>query len=104
MQKNKSEIKKVLFYTRPLSPPWDEASKNLAFEIIKNSTGKVECLPLTTSEVSHFDNLPQTRISPEKIYTSNSMEFRFIEKIQLLRRLYRFSLKTDIILSHRKRF
>lgn len=97
MQENKSQTKKVLFYTRPLSPPWDEASKNLAFEIIKNSTGKVECLPLTTTEVDHFENIPQAKISPEKIYTSNSMEFSFTEKIQLLKRLYKFSLKTDII-------
>ncbi len=91
------KIKKVLFYTRPLSPPWDEGSKNLAFEIIKNSTGKVECIPLTTDDVDHFNNSPQAKISPEKIYTSNSMKFSFIEKIQLLGRLYRFPLKADIV-------
>ena len=97
MKENKEKFKKVLFYTRPLSPPWDEASKNLAFEIIKNSTGKVECIPLTTDNVDHFDNIRPAKISPEKIYTSNSMEFTFIEKLQLLKRLYRFSLGIDVI-------
>ncbi len=95
--KKKTKNKKVLFYTRPLSPPWDEASKNLAFEIIKNSTGRIRCLPLTTSDTAHFNNLSQAKVSPEEIYTSNSMKFNFIEKMQLLKRLYRFSLKTDII-------
>lgn len=91
------KIKKVLFYTRPLSPPWDEASKNLAFEIIKNSTGKVECLPLTTADVEHFNIASQAKISPEKIYTSASKNFSFIEKIQLLKRLYQFPLGADVI-------
>ena len=32
--------RKILLFTRPLTPPWDEASKNLAFELSQNMEGK----------------------------------------------------------------
>jgi glycosyltransferase involved in cell wall biosynthesis len=42
--------KKILLYTRPIIPPWDEASKNLAWELAKNSSGNFHFNLLTTKQ------------------------------------------------------
>ncbi len=66
------KTKKILFVSRPLSPPWDEASKNLAYFLAKNisdfqigimvkkilpEVGKniVQNQVYTTSEISEFN-------------------------------------------------
>lgn len=91
-------MKKILLYTRPIIPPWDEASKNLAYEIACHcdDQGCQFCV-LTTKEA----RLPIGRLTEsssivlENIYSSAQLNFP--EKLQLLLRLFRFPLQADII-------
>ena len=65
---------KVLLFTRPLAPPWDEASKNLAFDIAKSSSGAFDFHTLTTKEyanhLSKRDESLMKKITPEGIFSS----------------------------------
>ncbi|MDD3607815.1 MAG: glycosyltransferase family 4 protein [Candidatus Moranbacteria bacterium] len=62
--------KKILLYTRPIIPPWDEASKNLAWDLAKNSSGNFHFNLLTTKQkgvdiekISGHNKLSQRRSS-----------------------------------------
>lgn len=84
-------LKKILMFTRPIAPPWDEGSKNLAWEIAKNSTDENFKFSVLTPEknLGFLEN--KKNITPQKIYTST--KFSLSEKIKLLK--YFFSLKKD---------
>jgi glycosyltransferase involved in cell wall biosynthesis len=87
----------ILFYTRPIVPPWDEASKNLAFDIASNLSNKFQANLLGTKK-DPFNKRIVTRKSNlkiEEIYSSASLNF--LGKMKLLKRLYRFKLKVDLI-------
>jgi glycosyltransferase involved in cell wall biosynthesis len=71
--------KKVLLATRPLVPPWDEASKNFAYFLgreVKNH----ELTLLTTSEV--LTGLPE---STKQVPIFQSGHFNFFAKLSLFR-------------------
>ncbi len=90
--------KKILFFTRPIIPPWDEASKNLAFDIITNlPKNNFETKILTPKKSSFNKKLIKkfTYIQPEEIFKSANLNF--FGKIKLIKRLFRFNLKTDLI-------
>ncbi len=82
--------KKILLFTRPLVPPWDEASKNLAFDIAKNCKGNFSFKLLTSNKKELLDALGfdktssfiQQKFQIEKIYSSS--EFNLFQKIRLL--------------------
>lgn len=74
-------MKKVLLATRPLVPPWDEASKNFAYFLAKSVTG-AELTVLTTPE--EIIGLPGT-VTQESLYPS--AELSFGAKLKLLRYL-----------------
>lgn len=74
-------MKQVLLATRPLVPPWDEASKNFAYFLAKSVT-RAELTVLTTGE--RLAELPDT-VSQESIYSTG--ELGFGAKLTLLRYL-----------------
>lgn len=73
-------MKKILLITRPIAPPWDEASKNFAFHLAKSvktfnfsvlTPGKVEALPAEINQIP--------------IYTSNHPNLRLDQQARLLK-------------------
>ncbi|MCK5080743.1 MAG: glycosyltransferase family 4 protein [Candidatus Moranbacteria bacterium] len=90
--------KRILLYTRPITPPWDEASKNLAYDIATNISKNQFRVSLLTPQKSAFNQKlvkEYPHIKPEEIYRSANLDFK--EKFQLLSRLFRPKLKTDLI-------
>ncbi|HOW60229.1 MAG TPA: glycosyltransferase family 4 protein [Candidatus Moranbacteria bacterium] len=83
-------MKKILLITRPITPPWDEASKNFAFFLAKNISNFTIGL-LTKSHISELsDNVEQ-----KPVYTSSN--FSFLQKIRLLFGLKFLKSKFDIL-------
>lgn len=89
--------KTVLLFTRPIIPPWDEASKNLAYEIACscNPESCNFCILSTKGAALPIEKLYANNIILDKIYSSATFDNH--EKIQLLLRLFRFQLQADII-------
>lgn len=83
-------MKKILLSTRPLAPPWDEASKNFAYFLGKTITGYSLTL-LTTKEL--LEGLPTT-VHQEAIFSSPV--FNLKAKISLFRYLRRSRQCFDI--------
>jgi glycosyltransferase involved in cell wall biosynthesis len=73
-------IRRILLVTRPIAPPWDEASKNFAYTLAKNFPD-FEFGLLTNGLIP---NLPEN-IRQEPIYTSNN--FNAWQKLKLLKYL-----------------
>ncbi len=84
-------MKKILLVTRPIAPPWDEASKNFAFYLAKNTSGFQ--VGLLTNGI--LPNLPENIIQ-KPIYQSNY--FGLWQKFQLLLNLKK--LKKDFTVLH----
>ncbi|MFZ2882345.1 MAG: hypothetical protein WA019_04690, partial [Candidatus Moraniibacteriota bacterium] len=83
--------KKILLITRPIAPPWDEASKNFAYYLAK-SLDMFEMYLLTNGTIP---NLPP-HIHQKSIYTSNHLSY--LQKIRLLK--LRKILRTDFDILH----
>ncbi|MFC1756398.1 glycosyltransferase family 4 protein [Patescibacteria group bacterium] len=82
--------KKILLVTRPLSPPWDEASKNFAYNLAKN----IKNFQLTILVSERNANISRN-VRQEKIYTSNS--FNLKQKHNLMKYLIRTRKDFDIV-------
>lgn len=82
--------KKVLLATRPLVPPWDEASKNFAYFLGKEV--KNHSLTLLTTK----ENLPELPLSVHKEPLFTSRHFDFSAKLRLFAYLHRVRSKFDI--------
>lgn len=82
-------MKKILLVTRPIAPPWDEASKNFAFYLAK-TLSTFNFFLLTNG---FLPNLPG-HIHQKPIYTSNALGY--FQKIRLLK-LVRMKNDFDII-------
>ncbi len=81
--------KKILYITRPLSPPWDEASKNFAYNLaqqiaLKNSNFEINIL--TKKKLTNLSS----NIRQYSIYTSSQNDFNWRQK----KYLFQFLLKT----------
>ena len=79
---------KILLATRPLVPPWDEASKNFAYFLGKSVTGH-ELTLLTTREA--LTGLPDT-VHQEPLFSSG--HFDFSAKLRLLSYLWQTKTTT----------
>lgn len=82
--------KKILLVTRPISPPWDEASKNFAYNLAMN-------LPdfdfyLLTNGI--IPDLPKN-VHQKPIYTSNN--FSYFQKLRLIKHLRKMRNDFDIL-------
>lgn len=65
-------MKKVLLVTRPILPPWDEASKNFAYFLGRSVTGHE--LTLLTAAGATVPELPES-VTEEPIYDSAAFNF-----------------------------
>lgn len=84
--------KKVLLATRPLTPPWDEASKNFAYFLSRNVRGH-DIAVLGTKEL--LPGIPSS-VTVVPIYPSG--HFGLWEKMLLLS--YLSSVRTDFDITH----
>ncbi|MDP1883944.1 MAG: glycosyltransferase family 4 protein [Candidatus Moranbacteria bacterium] len=84
-----SHPKKILLVTRPIAPPWDEASKNFAYYLARNVSG-VEINLLTNGLVP---DLPSD-VRQRPIYTSNHLSW--LQRARLLK-LMRIRKDFDIM-------
>ncbi len=85
-------MKKILFVTRPIAPPWDEASKNFAYDLAKeiySSSSKMEIHLLTKG---NLPDLP-TNIVQHPIYTSSEKDFKLFQKIRSL--FFQIKMRSD---------
>jgi glycosyltransferase involved in cell wall biosynthesis len=82
-------MKKILLVTRPIAPPWDEASKNFAYYLAK-TLSSFNFFLLTNG---FMPNLP-SHVHQKPIYTSNNLSY--LQKIRLLK-LVRMKNNFDII-------
>jgi len=83
-------MKKILLVTRPITPPWDEGSKNFAYFLAKNiSDFKIGLLTK-----GFLPNLPENIIQ-KPIYTENN--FSFWQKIKLITNLRKLKNEFDIL-------
>lgn len=74
-------MKKILLVTRPISPPWDEASKNFAYYLAKT----LDSLKFTLLTKGTLPDLPE-HVRQEPIYTASSyLDFGFMQKARLLK-------------------
>jgi glycosyltransferase involved in cell wall biosynthesis len=83
-------MKKILLATRPLIPPWDEASKNFAYFLAKSVSAHHVSI-LTTA--TWLPDLP-ANITQIPCYTKNELDFS--EKLRLLNCLRGLRDKFDI--------
>jgi len=83
-------MKKILLVTRPICPPWDEASKNFAYYLAKNISDFE--FGLLTNGI--LPDLPPN-IKQKAIYTSSS--FSYLQKIRLIKNLRKFKNDFDIL-------
>lgn len=84
--------KKILFVTRPLSPPWDEASKNFAFDLAKNIHNFEVNILTSTFNKGLAENIHQI-----EIHKKSKNDFSFTEKIHSLFFQIKNRLNFDII-------
>ncbi|OGI16385.1 MAG: hypothetical protein A3J63_01735 [Candidatus Moranbacteria bacterium RIFCSPHIGHO2_02_FULL_40_12b] len=82
--------KKILLVTRPICPPWDEASKNFAYNLAKNIRD-CEITLLTCGKISRLSE----NIKQEPIYSS--VRFNFFQKLRLVIFLFFNARKYDVI-------
>ncbi len=97
---NSKDKKDILLFTRPLAPPWDEASKNLAFDIASNASGPFNFHVLTTTDYAkHLRNKQvgsrSAHIVPEPLF--NTTCFERYEKFLLASRIFRPRIGAHII-------
>ncbi|PIP26490.1 MAG: hypothetical protein CO140_04245 [Candidatus Moranbacteria bacterium CG_4_9_14_3_um_filter_40_7] len=83
-------MKKILLVTRPIAPPWDEASKNFAFYLAKNTPGFQ--FGLLTNGI--LPDLPEN-ILQKPIYRSNDFGFR--QKLRLLLNLKKLKKEFNVL-------
>jgi glycosyltransferase involved in cell wall biosynthesis len=84
------EQKKILLATRPLVPPWDEASKNFAYFLAKSLTTHHVSIMTTPTWLS---DLP-VNVTQIPCYTKNELDFS--EKLRLFNTLRGLRGKFDI--------
>jgi glycosyltransferase involved in cell wall biosynthesis len=85
-------MKKILLVTRPICPPWDEASKNFAYHLAQN-VKSLEMHLMTNAECK-IDGLPES-VKEEPIYTS--VKLVFSQKLRSLFYQIFFSKSYDVV-------
>lgn len=88
-------MRKILLVTRPIAPPWDEASKNFAFSLAQD-LGADENLEIHLLTKGLIAELPK-KIIQENIYTHSQNDFGFSQKLRLFYFLLYNAKKFDVI-------
>ncbi len=84
-------MKKILLITRPLTPPWDEASKNFAYYLAKNVSG----FEFHVMGCGTRLDMPETVVQ-EPVYTGAN--FNLYQKIRSL--LYQYHTRNTFDIAH----
>ena len=89
--------KKILFVSRPITPPWDEASKNFAYNLAKEISHNSDSpeIHLTTT---HTQLGLTTNIKQEEIYKYSEKDFKFSDKLRSL--FFQFLFKNSFSIKH----
>ena len=84
--------KQILMVTRPICLPWNEASKNFAYELAKR-------IKENTFHLLTYKNLPKklANIEEHPIYTSPDLQLSLKQKLRLLKFLARLPAEIDIL-------
>ncbi|HFC76785.1 MAG TPA: hypothetical protein ENJ27_00995, partial [Candidatus Moranbacteria bacterium] len=77
-------IKKILFVSRPIAPPWDEASKNFAYNLAREVAKNNPDLEIHLMTRGVLPSLPKNIIQ-HPIYTSSQNDFNLSQKLKMLR-------------------
>ena len=88
--------KKILFVTRPIAPPWDEASKNMAYQLAINVAKINSNFEIHLMTKGILSGLPKNIIQ-HPIYTSAKNDFTFSQKIRSLFFQWKMKNKFDIV-------
>jgi phosphatidylinositol alpha-1,6-mannosyltransferase len=92
--------KKILFVTRPIAPPWDEASKNMAYQLAINVAKinpNLEIHLMTKGDLKEaFPGLPDNIIQ-HSIYTSAENDFTLSQKIRSILFQWQMKNKFDVV-------
>ncbi len=92
--------KKILFVTRPIAPPWDEASKNMAYQLAINVARinrNLEIHLITKGDLKEYNpNLPDN-IVQHPIYTVAKNDFTVSQKIRSIIFQWRMKNKFDVV-------
>ncbi len=92
--------KKILFVTRPLSPPWDEASKNFAYNLAVNVAQinpELEIHLLTKGDLREYNPALPKNIRQHPIYTVAENDITFSQKLRSLFFQWKAKNKFDIV-------
>ena len=73
-------MKRILLVTRPISPPWDEASKNFAYFIAKN----INEMEINLMTKGFVEDLPENVKQHEVYTTAEISEFNLEQKLRAL--------------------
>jgi len=73
-------MKKILLITRPIAPPWDEASKNFAYHLAKDAKGFAFSL-LTPRIITEFPE----NINQIPLYTNSDLHLKWDQRLRLLK-------------------
>jgi len=88
-------MKRILLITRPISPPWDEASKNFAFYLAKNIGNDFEMNLMTKGTVS---GLAKNVIQHPVYTTAEIAEFNLEQKLRSI--FFQFKNKEKFDINH----
>jgi glycosyltransferase involved in cell wall biosynthesis len=89
--------RKILFVTRPIAPPWDEASKNFAYQLALNLAKINSNLEIHLLTKGQLSGIPEN-IVQHPIYTSAENDFSFSQKIRSL--LFQWRMKNEFDIVH----
>ncbi len=88
--------KKILFVSRPIAPPWDEASKNFAYNLAKEIANNNSDLEIHLMTKGILSDLPKNIIQ-HPIYTSSQNDIGFSQKIRMIWFLIQKAKKFDFV-------
>ncbi len=94
--KDQTVERRILYVTRPIAPPWDEASKNFAYHLAKNVAKINPRLEIHLLTKGLLPDLPRNIIQ-HSIYTSSEKDFSFSQKIRSLWWQWRLKNKFDLV-------
>ncbi|MFC1638298.1 glycosyltransferase family 4 protein [Patescibacteria group bacterium] len=76
-------MKKILFVSRPIAPPWDEASKNFAYNLSKETALLEKDHEIHIMTKGKLENMPKNVIC-DNVYTKSEKDFSTDQKIRSL--------------------